>query len=161
MESPYQPPQELEANDYAPMPGAPGVFQFAPDEQQTVGKLAKYLNDIGGLLIFVAIISILLFLFTAGGMFMVNAPGGPSSLMAMMSLQLLQQLANVVCLFAIGLCMRRAASPLREAASTMDGHMPSVMRSMFSLRTLYGWHIAYIGLGLLFAVATTLLSVSF
>lgn len=157
MESPYRPPQELESVEYSSPPSEGGVFQFQADERQTVGRLAKYLSDIGGLLIFVSVISLLLALLTLAVPVSMQA-GGSFQMMATLGLQVMYQLINVVCLFAIGLLMRGAGAPLRQAAEGTDRPMPAVMASMAKLRTMYAWQIGFVGIGILMTIATRVLN---
>lgn len=130
------------------------MFRFTPDEQRMVGKLGKYLNDIGGLCIFFAVLSVLLVMFTAVGTF-VTVGGAGSSIMIAMGIQLAQHAVNIVFLAGIGIWMRRSGAPFRQAAGTSEGHMASVMQSMFGLRKLYSWGIVYICVGFVFAIALT------
>ena len=145
LESPYRPPSEVDASDASSMPLAPGNFRLEPDGQRIVGRLAKYLSDIGGLLIFVSVLALLSTLLS--GLFTLRAGAVPS-----MILQLVQQALNIVFLFLIGRFMRQAAFPLRGISETVDGHTEKLMESMLSLKSLYGMKILYLVLGILITI---------
>lgn len=152
MESPYRPPREVDAVEEVPE-AEPGGFRFAPDEQRVVGRLAKYLADIGGLLIFLAVLSVFALLMSGAA---VVAGNFNWSLL----LQFVSNLANVVFLFVIGQTMRRAARPLKAVAQSPADHLGLVFTSLASLGRLYAVEIAFVVLGILanLAAAVSLLN---
>lgn len=154
MESPYRPPQELESNDYSALPHEAGEFQLMSDEQQMLGKLAKYLGDIGGLLILLAVLSILGFAFSVFAGATVLGVGGAGAFDISMLIALLQQLVTIVCLFGIGLVMRSAAKAFRQTSVTVEYPMAEIMQSLSRVVTLYGWQMGYVMIG----IAATVIS---
>jgi hypothetical protein len=156
VESPYRPPQEIEPVEYAALGVAPDSFRMESDERQMVGKLAKYLADIGGLLIFLAAVSLLMLMFLMFGSVAMQFPGAPVRMIGALVVQLLQQSVNIGFLFAIGWCMRRAAAPFRRASESTEHQIHGIMQSMERLRTLYGWQMTYVALGIVLTLLTTL-----
>ncbi|MEM1068641.1 MAG: hypothetical protein AAGG48_15240 [Planctomycetota bacterium] len=151
MDSPYRPPQELEITDYSAIPRDPGSFQLTADEMRSVAKLAKYLRDVGGLLIFGSVVYGLLFVFTfvSSTRTMVSIGAGMDSLVASLVLQLFQQSVTIVCLFVIGVTMRRAARSLNQPAlGDGDDQMAGILQSMVDLKTLFAWKIGLVTVGL-------------
>ena len=158
MDSPYRPPQEIESDAYPTIAAAPGEFRFLPDEQRMVGKLAKYMGDIGGLLIFAGFVLGLIFVFSAlASLGTIGVMAADMGILAI-AIQLFQQLVSIVCFYAIGIYMRRAAKSFRTASVTSENPVPNIMNSMQNLQTMYGWHIAYIGIGILITVVALGLS---
>lgn len=130
------------------------MSQYTPDEQQKVLKLAKYLSELGGFLLFTAVILGLFLVFNG----FTNRQSIPSSDFSPETiyywLEVSRQVVNIFFLGVIGICMRRAAVPLRRSLHSADNPMAEVMRSMLKLNRLYGWKIGYAAIGIVILLAT-------
>ncbi|MDF1842876.1 MAG: hypothetical protein P1U77_15685 [Rubripirellula sp.] len=154
MESPYQPPQEIARDSYSMLHAATDASQYTPDEQQKVLKLGKYLSELGGFLLFTAVI-LGLFLVFNGFTNLQSIPlSGFSPETISFWLEVSRQAANIFFLGVIGVCMRRAAVPLRRSLHSADNPMADVMRSMLKLNRLYAWKIIYATIGIVILLAT-------
>lgn len=161
LESPYRPPQEIEAGSYSTLPGESGASQYTPDERQTVVKLAKYLRELGGFLIFIAILLGLILAFTLSMTFRLIGLLDLSFEAIAYCLNLFGQLATIVFLVSIGICMRRAAVPLQRSVNSMDDPMAQIMRSMLNFSHLYAWKIGFVTIGILILLVTKSLKLAF
>lgn len=161
MESPYRPPQEIAQDSNSLLPGAAGVSQYTPDEQQKVLKLAKYLGELGGFLLFTAVV-LGLFLVFNGFTNLQSIPLSDFSLETISFwLEVSRQVVNICFLGVIGVCMRRAAVPLRRSLHSVDNPMADVMRSMLKLNRLYGWKVGYAAIGIVILLTMITLEFTF
>jgi hypothetical protein len=129
------------------------AYEFTPEQERSIGKLAGSMSVVGGFMIFVALLGLVGIAFMAYQLrgVLERAELTPE-FVQVVGLPLVAPSINVLILVLFGLLTRRAAGYFKMIVETEGEDIEHLMGALGSLRTLYGVQYTIILLGLILAI---------